>query len=82
MEIGKEEPKGKGIGLLIGIKGPSASKESTDDNAVAGEDAAQELLDAIEKKDAKAVYEAMCSLCEICDSDDGEESEPKDEEAK
>jgi hypothetical protein len=67
------DDKKKGLGVLIAIGHPKAGGSENEDG---GEQAAQELLDAIESKDAGAVYEAFSNLCDICQKEE-ESPEPE-----
>lgn len=57
---------------------PKSELGGEDDDSMAKESAAEELLKAIESKSPKAVAEAFSSLMELCSygEEEGEESEP------
>ncbi len=68
MEMGKEDKKG--VALLIGIgkggMGKMGKEEEPAEDDMGGEEAAKELLSAIESKDPAAVYEAMKNMVSMC----------------
>ncbi len=58
----------------------SKAPEVPEDSSIAKESAAEELLAAVEAKDAKAIVAAFESMLELCDSE-GYEAEDESEEA-
>lgn len=80
-----KDPKKKGIAMIIAkMKGPKMEEsvvpegEAMQDDSIALESAAEEVLAAVEKKDAKMLKEALMSMIDMCSSK-AEESEDESE---
>lgn len=79
------DDKKKKIASLIvaGIKGPQQAPQSEDgaeqDNSIAEDTAAEELLAAIEQKSPKAIVEAFKNLTECCSPSEEMEYESESE---
>jgi hypothetical protein len=80
-------PKKKGIALIISkMKGPSESEdkmmpegEPMDDKAIALDSAAEEVLAAIERKDARMLRESLVALMEMAEEEsESDEMEKED----
>ena len=78
-------PKKKGIALILSKMGkPEDDKmvspeESMDDKSIALDSAAEEVLAAIERKDARMLRESIIALVEMADEEESESEEMKSE---
>lgn len=71
--------KPKGLAVMLLSKAKQDGEEGADDEGMMdmppGEEVAQELLDAIKSRDAKAVWHAFRGLAACAEHDDSEEDE-------
>lgn len=74
--------KKTGLAILLGLPKKHSKDEETDTDETSStyedeglEAAAEEVLDAIEQKDAKALVESMKSFVELCRDEKYEEEE-------
>lgn len=79
----KDNKKNMASLIVAGIKGPKEAPMSQDgaeqDNSMAEDTAAEELLAAIEQKSPKGIVEAFKNLMECCSPSEEMESESESE---
>lgn len=59
---------------------PPMKDEVEQDDSIAKESAAQDLLSAIEQKNTKGIVEAITNLMELCEYEEPEQSEMPEQE--
>ena len=59
-------------------KAPAGPDGTESDNSIALQSASEEIMHAVEAKDAKALVAALKSFIEMCDDDDSQEEPPED----